>query len=175
MQETMKRALVLVFFVGTAGLLVNFNATLGRAQEVKRNVYLPQLADLMNESMQTHHAKLWFAGHAGNWVLAAYEVKKIKGTIEEIKETIVDIQTASSHWRSFPVNEMLKNLDSNLDVLDQAINAKDPAKFEAAYQGFTAACNVCHTSAGQSQIKIITPLPNGSSTFPNQDFITGPQ
>ena len=175
MQETMKRALVLVFFVGTAGLLVNFNATPGRAQEVKRNVYLPQLADLMNESMQTHHAKLWFAGHAGNWVLAAYEVKKIKGTIEEIKETIVDIQTASSHWRSFPVNEMLKNLDSNLDVLDQAINAKDPAKFEAAYQGFTAACNVCHTSAGQSQIKIITPLPNGSGTFPNQDFITGPQ
>src|ERR1022692_3970719 len=118
MQETMKRALVLVFFVGTAGLLVNFNATPGRAQEVKRNVYLPQLADLMNESMQIHHAKLWFAGHAGNWVLAAYEVKKIKGTIEEIKETIVDIQTASSLWQRVPIGTLLKSFISNVDALD---------------------------------------------------------
>ena len=49
MQGTLKRALVLMFFVGNAGLLVNFNATPGRAQEVKRNAYLPQLADLMND------------------------------------------------------------------------------------------------------------------------------
>ena len=87
MQGTLKKALVLVFFVGNAGLLVNFNATPGRAQEVKRNAYLPQLADLMNESMQINHAKLWFAGHAGNWALAAYEVKKIRGTIDQIKAT----------------------------------------------------------------------------------------
>ena len=173
MQGTLKRALVLVFFVGNAGLLVNFNATPGCAQEVKRNAYLPQLADLMNESMQINHAKLWFAGHAGNWALAAYEVKKIKGTIEEIKETIVDIQIASSHWQSLPVNEMLKNFVVNLDALDQAVQAKDAVKFETAYQGFTAACNTCHTRAGQSQIKIITPLPNGSGIFPNQDFTTG--
>jgi hypothetical protein len=174
MQGTLKRAIGFVLFVGTASLLVNFNATPGHAQEVKRNA-LPQLADLMNESMQTHHAKLWFAGHAGNWALAAYEVKKIRGTIDQIKETIVDIQIASSYWQNFSVNEMLKNFDSNLDAVDQAVKAKNLVKFEATYQGFTAACNECHTRLGQSQIKIIVPLPNGSDTFPNQEFTTGPQ
>ena len=172
MQDLLKRALVLMSLlglIGIASLLTSFNATPGRAEDAKYNPYLPHLSDLMNESMQVHHAKLWIAGLAGNWALAGYEVKKIKETIDQIKETIVAIQTASSHWR-LPVNELLKNLDSSVDALDQAITAKNPAKFEAAYQGFTAACNGCHIAAGLSQIKIIQPLPMGGGSFPNQDF-----
>ncbi len=111
MQGIIKRALVAMFllgFVGAAGLLVNLMATPGFAQEVKSNRQLPRLADLMNEAMQVHHTKLWFAGQASNWVLADYEMKKIKETIEEIKETIVDIQIASAQWQRVPVGEMLK-------------------------------------------------------------------
>ena len=171
MQVTLKRALVLMSLlglVGTAGLLVNLNSTPGRTQEVK----VPHLADLMNEAMQVHHAKLWFAGHANNWVLAAYEVKKIKEPIIEIKETIVEIQIASPQWQRVPVGEMLNSFDSNLDALDQAVKAENAAKFDAAYHELTAACNVCHTRAGQPQIRIIEPLPNGGGTFPDQDFTT---
>ena len=62
----------------------------------------------MNEAMQVHHAKLWFAGHANNWALAGYELKKIKETIEEVKETIVDIQMAAPQWQRVPVGEMLE-------------------------------------------------------------------
>ena len=110
MQGIIKRVLVAMFllgFVGAAGLLVNLIATPGFAQEVKSKGQLPRLADLMNEAMQVHHTKLWFAGHASNWVLADYEMKKIKETIEEIKETIVDIQIASVQWQRAPVGEML--------------------------------------------------------------------
>jgi len=169
MQGTLKRALVLMSLLGlvvTAGLLVNFNATPGRAEEAKGKGYLPGLGDLMNTSMQLHHTKLWFAGHADNWALAAYELK-------EIKETIEDIQTISPEWQGVPVGEMVKILDPNLDALDQAIKAKNPVKFDAAYHELTASCNACHTGANQPEIKIIEPLPQGGGTFADQDFTTG--
>ena len=176
MQITTNRTLVVKFLlglVGAAGLLVNLIGAPGFAQEVNGKGQLPHLADLMNEAMQVHHTKLWFAGHAANWVLADYEVKKIKETIEEIKETIVDIQIASAQWRRVPVGEMLGNVDSNLDALNQAINAKDKARFDTAYRGLTAACNACHVRAGQPQIKIMVPLSEGDRMFPDQDFTSG--
>ncbi len=176
MQSVLKRSLMLMSvlgLIGTTSLLTSFNATPGQAQEAKGNRYLPHLADLMNEAMQVRHTKLWFAGHAENWALAAFEVTKIKETIEEIKENIADIQAVSSQWQLVRVNELLKDLDSNLGALDQAITAKNPSRFETAYQGFTAACNACHIAAGRSQIKIIQPHPNGGGTFADQDFTTG--
>lgn len=176
MQSILKRALVLMSvlgLIGAASLLTSFNATPGRAEEAKANRYLPHVADLMNEAMQVRHTKLWFAGHAENWALAAFEIKKIKQTVDQIKESIVDIQAVSSQWQLERINEMLKNLDSNLDAIDQSVTAKNPARFETAYQGFTAACNACHVAAGLSEIKIIQPLPNGGGTFADQDFTTG--
>jgi len=167
MHQIIKRALLLLTLPGLvsiAGMLV----TPAHAQQAKGN--LPHLADLMNEAMQVHHAKLWYAGHANNWALAAYEVRKIKETIVEIKETIVDIQATSPQWQNVPVGEMLRSFDSSLDALDQVVKARDAAKFEIVYRDFTATCNGCHSRAGQPQIKIIQPLPNGGTSFPDQDF-----
>ena len=176
MQSTIKSAFLIVFllvFVSVAGLLVDLIATPGFAQEAKNQGQLPRLADLMNEAMQVHHTKLWFAGHANNWILADYEVKKIKETIEQIKETIVDIQTASSQWRRVPVGEMLQSVDSNIGALAQAVKANDAVNFDIAYRGLTAACNACHVRAGQPQIKIMVPLPENGNTFVDQDFANG--
>jgi hypothetical protein len=176
MHGILKKALVLISLLGficAVSSLTSLDATAARAEEVKGNRYLPLLANLMNGGMQVHHIKLWFAGHAENWALAGYEVKKIKEIIEEIKETIVEIQTASPQWQRLPVNELLKNIDSNLNALDQAVTAKNPVKFETAYQGFTSACNACHMAAGQSEIKIMQPFANGGGLFADQDFTTG--
>jgi hypothetical protein len=152
-----------------AGLLINLNQPLVLAQQASGKANLPHLSDLMNEAMQVHHTKLWLAGHANNWTLAAYELTKIKETIEEVKETIVDIQTSSPQWRRVPVGEMLRTFDSNLNSLEQAIKAKDASKFGITYREITATCNACHMSAGQPQIKIIVPQ-NGNNAFSNQDF-----
>jgi cytochrome c553 len=174
MQRFLKRARVLIFllgFIGGAGLLVK--VTPGHAQGAKDKTGYPRLSDLMNEAMQVHHTKLWFAGNAHNWPLAGYEVRKIKETILEIKETIVEIQTASSAWRQVPVGELLTNLDSSVGSLEQAVKAKDPAKFNTAYSQLTATCNACHTAAGQQQVKIIVPLANASGAFLDQDFTSG--
>lgn len=176
MQERFKKALSFISLLGLVTVtifFINFKATPGQAQTANSKGYLPRLADLMNEAMQVHHTKLWFAVHANNWPLADYEVKKIKETILEIKEAIVDIQTASSQWQQVPVGEMLMGLDSSLDNLDQAVKAKNLVNFDTAYQKLTAACNACHARAGQAQVKIIEPLPNGNAIFPDQDFTTG--
>jgi hypothetical protein len=176
MRDTLKRILrlaALLGLVGTMALSVIVYAAPGYTQETASKGHLPRLAGLMNEAMQVHHTKLWLAGHAKNWDLAGYELNKIKDTIAEIKETIVDIQTTSPQWRSMPVGEMLRGIDSSLNVLDQAIKAKDPSAFEAAYSGLTASCNACHARAGQSQVKIIVPTTNGAGAFTDQDFTTG--
>ena len=104
----MKKALVflsLLGLVGIADLIVNLNSMPVRAQEVKAKGYLP-LAHLMNDAMQVHHTKLWFSGNAKNWALAAYELKKIKDTFEEVKESIIDLQNSSPEWRSLPIGEI---------------------------------------------------------------------
>jgi cytochrome c553 len=68
---------------------------------------------------------------------------------------------------------MLKTVDSNLDTLAQAIKSKDEAKFETAYRELTAACNACHVRAGEPQIRIMVPLSESGSMFPDQDFANG--
>lgn len=35
--------------------------------------------------IQVHHAKLWFAGEAGNWGLSDFETKEIRETIDDIR------------------------------------------------------------------------------------------
>jgi hypothetical protein len=39
--------------------------------------YVPGLGELMSAN-QMRHAKLWFAGEAGNWPLAAYDLDELK-------------------------------------------------------------------------------------------------
>ena len=171
MQGHLTKAFLLVSLfalIGSAALLVNLTATPASAQQPRAREFPPHLGDLMNEAMQVHHTKLWLAAHANNWPLAAYQVKKLKDTMEEIKEAIVYIQTASPKWQSVPVGEMLQNIDSHLENLGQAVKAKSPAKFETAYGELTAACNACHARAGEPQIKIIQPA--GGNTFIDQDF-----
>ena len=169
MQGISKKALACMSLFGLiASLLVSLDSNLARAQEAKGN--LPHLGDLMNNAMQIHHTKLWFAGHANNWGLASYELRKIKETIEEVKEDIVIIQTMSPQWRHVSINEMLKGVDSNLKSLDQAVKAQDANRFDTSYRELTAACNACHVSVGQPQIKIVEPILD--RTFADQDFIT---
>jgi len=162
--QKMRTAMLVLGCVGGAALLVDTMP--GRADEAQGKGYIPGLGDLMNASMQVHHLKLWFAGHADNWDLAAYELK-------EIRETVEDIGSFSPDWQGVPVGEMVKTLGPNLDFLDQAIKAKDPVRFDTAFHELTETCNACHAAAGQAEIKIIEPPPQGGGPFGNQDFTKG--
>ena len=177
MQGNLKRApvpTVLFRLVCAAGLLIGLSSTPGLAQEAKGKGYLPHLADLMNEAMQVHHAKLWFAGHANNWELASYELKKIKETIEEVKETIVEIQTAAPQWQRVPVGEMLAILDGALVNLDQAVKTKDAAKFDTAYHELTATCNAVKLELVNPRSKLLSQVRMAAAHFRTRTYIRRP-
>jgi len=63
------------------------------------NNYVPGLGDLMG-SLQLQHGKLWFAGSAQNWPLAAYAV-------DSIKEGIADMIVLRPRYKRESIVEML--------------------------------------------------------------------
>ncbi|MGC1466899.1 MAG: hypothetical protein WA792_14325, partial [Pseudolabrys sp.] len=61
--------------------------------------YIPGLEQFMGVIL-TEHAKLWYAGSARNWELAAYQ-------LGEIKEVMSDVQDLVPKFRDLPLPEML--------------------------------------------------------------------
>src|SRR5580692_1286793 len=84
--------------------------------------YQPGLGEIMS-LQQMRHSKLWFAGSAGNWPLANYE-------LDELKEGFDDVR------KLFPTHDGVR-LTPLLDVVEKAampdlakaIAAHDAAKF----------------------------------------------
>lgn len=101
--------------------------------------FVPGLGEIMAQTA-TRHAKLWFAGQAQNWALAAYEVDELHEGIEDAGKyhpTHKDIRQ--------PIPDLLAQyLDQPLAALDQAVKAKNQQAFIANYDKLTAACNACH-------------------------------
>jgi hypothetical protein len=122
--------------------------------------YVPRFNTLMMVT-QLGHFKLWYAGAVQNWPLANYELTQIRANIGDAK-------------RLYP-----NNSESNMsmmmpaaDDLDDAIKAKDSAKFIKAFSKLTEACNSCHEAAGFGFIKIRDPRlsPIETSPFSDESF-----
>ena len=127
--------------------------------------YEPGLADLMTATVQPRHTKIWLAGKEKNWAYAEYEFR-------ELNEAFGRAMQVWPQWQQFPVKDMLASvLKQPMTDLGQAIRAKDPAKFAAAYDSLTAGCNACHQAAGRAMIAIKKP---DSSPYPDQDFAPQP-
>lgn len=115
----------------------------------------PRLADLM-EGAQSRHAKLWFAGKAGNWNLAAYEIKQIQSRLED----------AATLYPGLPVTD-LTTMAGPLRALAEAVKAKEAKRFEVAFDDVTRACNACHDASSRGFISIKRP---SAPPFSNQVF-----
>ena len=123
--------------------------------------YNPGVGDLMNLIVQPHHAKLWLAGHEGNWVLAEYE-------IHELKSALANVAKTRPVYRQKSVADSIEMFESGgLAAMEEVIHERNAAKFVDAYATINAGCNACHTSLGQSQVVIRTPE---QATYPDQEF-----
>ena len=123
--------------------------------------YAPGLGDFMTAYVQPHHIKLWQAGNAGNWPLAAYEAN-------ELRETFEDVTTYQGVWHDLPVAKMVQTmLEPKLGAVEQAITRRDGAAFGKAFEQLTAACNDCHRAANHPFIVIRVP---SGPAFPDQAF-----
>jgi hypothetical protein len=117
--------------------------------------HVPRLGDIMN-GVQSWHMKLWFAGKALNWELAAYELRQIKAGLVEAAVLYEGIPATN-------VTTMTKPVQSVAD----AIEARDSRRFAKAVGELTDGCNACHKSMGRGFIAIQMPT---ASPFSNQSF-----
>ncbi len=122
--------------------------------------YIPGIEQFMTV-IQVEHAKLWFAATAHNWALAAYQ-------LGEIKEIMSDVEDLYPRFKDLPLGQMLDDVITGPIVeVETALDAKDAARFAAAYDKLTQACNSCHQATGNGFIVIQRP---SARAFPNQDF-----
>lgn len=124
--------------------------------------YVPGLGEIMTLN-QMRHAKLWFAGAAGNWKLASYE-------LDELEEGFHDVvEFHPTHKESpVPIAAVVPEITSvPLKKLRAAIAGKRSDDFAAAFDQMTLACNSCHraTNFGFNVVKRPT-----ANAFSNQDF-----
>jgi hypothetical protein len=64
--------------------------------EILRDVYLPPLADLMIDN-QMRYFKLWYAGRVKNWVLAEFELRRIRESFDNANRIFPTIPLASKY------------------------------------------------------------------------------
>lgn len=122
--------------------------------------YKPRL-NLMMVATQLGHFKLWYAGAVQNWPLANYELAQIQASIDEAIRLYPNSSASDMRMMAPEANE-----------LEDAIKAKDGAKFSSAFSKLTAACNNCHEAAGFGFIKIRDPRlsPIETSPFSDESF-----
>ena len=114
------------------------------------NRYVPGLGDLMI-GLQVHHGKLWHAGEASNWELAAHE-------IDALKEAFADIVTLRPTFKRESIVEMLTQFSAGpLDALSDAVVARDQEHFQQAFDSLSTACNACHEVHGYGFIVLQRP------------------
>lgn len=130
--------------------------------ETEVTQYSPGLGEIMAQSAM-RHAKLWFAGSAQNWDLAAYEIDELHEGFEDAGKfhpTHKDIKQ--------PIPELLNRyMDQPLAELEQAIKGKNIKAFSESYDHLTASCNACHQATDFGFNKVIQPSFN---PFANQSF-----
>lgn len=127
-----------------------------RLDSLESNAYTPGFGEFMN-TIEIHHAKLWFAGTDQNWPLAQYE-------LDEMKETFDDLQ---KYVKDRPEVKEIPMIDPALKDLGQAIESKDVNRFKPAYTTLTISCNSCHkaTNHGFNVITIPTAPPVTDQKF----------
>lgn len=122
----------------------------------------PGLGEIMAQSA-VRHAKLWFAGQAQNWELAAYEVDELHEGFEDAGK----YHPTHKHITQPIPGLIAKHMNAPLDGLEQAIKAKNLQAFLENYDQLTAACNACHQSTAFGFNVVTRPSFN---PFSNQAF-----
>lgn len=124
--------------------------------------YVPGLGEIMSLT-QMRHLKLWFAGQAENWALAAYET-------DELEEGFSDVVTFHPTHKGSPtpLSQLIPEFSAGpIEALRSAIEHRDLVEFTVAYDSLTQGCNGCHRAAAFSFNVVERPSAN---PYSNQDF-----
>ncbi|MGH8040901.1 MAG: hypothetical protein ACREPN_02530 [Rudaea sp.] len=113
-------------------------------EQLRKSAYHPELGQQMLE-LQIRHARLWFAGAAQNWNLAAFEVNELR----EAFEAVVEQNPDNANFQPQRLADILPAMTNGpVKALRDAIDHHSKAQFEKAYDGLSAVCTGCHRAAG---------------------------
>ena len=124
--------------------------------------YVPGLGELMT-LQQMRHAKLWLAGQARNWALAAYELDELGEGFDDV----LKFHPTHKESRVAPKDAIPRMVVQPLADLRAVVSRKDGAAFADAYDTLTSACNSCHEATNFSFNRVRRPDAN---PYPNQVF-----
>jgi hypothetical protein len=118
---------------------------------------VPRLVEIMGTA-QLQHLKLWLAGDAQNWDLAAYELRQLTDSLTQ----------AAVLYPGIPVTNVTTMREPLLGISD-AIAARNSRRFSASMRKLTDDCNACHTSMDRGYIVMAAPAEH--RPLSNQIFI----
>lgn len=99
----------------------------------------PGLGEIMGV-IQQHHSKLFFAGQAGNWELARYQLDEIKEGFEMAERLHPNFKTVSTPLPKIIPVMMVKSIDN----LETDIQQKNREAFLKSFDELSYSCNNCH-------------------------------
>lgn len=121
--------------------------------QLKQSAYRPELGEQML-ILQIRHARLWFAGEARNWNLATFQVQEL----QEALDAVVEYNPDDPNFQPERLADVLPAMTRGpIADLRKAVDAKDKAAFEKAFDGLSAACTGCHRAAGNPLLVIQRP------------------
>jgi hypothetical protein len=158
MRERMRAAIG--FMIATVGVI---GLTSGCGEKTPGSqAYIPGLGEIMS-LQQMRHTKLWLAGEAENWDLAAYEV-------DELSEGFDDVVRFHPTHKDSPVapkDAIPRMVTEPLESVRAVVSRKDRPGFTDAYDALTTACNNCHQATNFGFNRVQRPATN---PYPNQAF-----
>ena len=143
-----------LFILGLAiPLFAAFAASAQNPPEPANGGNLPGLGEIMT-LQQLRHIKLWFAGRAGNWALADYEIGELNEGFEDVDKLLGG-------------NTVRAMVGEPIKALQKAIEDKNRAAFTSAFDKLSAGCNNCHRTLDHGFIVIQRPalLPYSDQAF----------
>jgi len=121
--------------------------------ELKKSAYHPELGEQML-GIQIRHARLWNAGEAQNWTLAAFELQELKEAFDAVVEQNAEHAIFQPQRLADILPAMTK---APVVALRDAIDHGSKAEFEKTFDGLSAACTGCHKAAGNDFLVIERP------------------
>ena len=137
-------------------------STSAASSNASPEAYVPGLGEIMS-LQQMRHVKLWLAGEAENWDLAAYELDELGEGFDDV----VRIHPTHKDSPVAPKDAIPRMMNEPLSALRSAVDKKDAAAFAQAYDALTAACNNCHQATNFGFNRVQKPATN---PYPNQAF-----
>ena len=133
--------------------------------QLKKSTYRPELGQQMLE-LQIRHARLWFAGQAQNWNLAAFELQELR----EAFAAVVEQNPDNANFQPLRLADILPAMTKGpVRDLRDAIDHNNKVEFNRAYDGLSAVCTGCHRIAGIDFLVIqrpTTPILDNLRTAP---------